>query len=105
MSDALLVRAVEALGAFAPPLAGQALDRGTLTLTDTTTWEGSGGTMHGRRVVLSVPAELHVLLVASPGAVDALTAAVAVAVSAEHAVLADLVLEAGPHQALKHPYR
>jgi len=90
MSDPLLARAVEALGAFAPPLASESLERGMLTVSDTTTWEGSSGTMHGRRVVLAVPA---------------LTAAIAIAVSAEHEVLADLVLEAGPHQALKHPYR
>ena len=105
MSDPLLARAVEALGAFAPPLASESLERGMLTVSDTTTWEGSSGTMHGRRVVLAVPAELHVLLVASPASVDALTAAIAIAVSAANEVLADLVLEAGPHQALKHPYR
>jgi len=105
MNDALLARAREALGAFAPPLASEALEHGTLTLGDTMTWEGSSGTMHGRRVVLAVPAELHVQLLASPSSVDALTAAVANAIAADHEVLADLVLEAGPHRALKHPYR
>ena len=105
MTAALLARAREALGAFAPSLANEALEHGTLTLANSTTWEGSSGTMHGRRVVLAVPTELHVQLLASPSAVDALTAAVANAIAAEHEVLADLVIEAGPHEALKHPYR
>lgn len=100
----LRARALAALSAYAPPLAGQALDEGLLARAPAGSWEGSAGTMHGERVVLHVAANLHAQLEESPAAVDALTAAVAAAIAEDRAVLTDLALATSPAPT-RHPYR
>lgn len=75
--------ALERLGALAPALAREALEHGVVEVEpDVLAWEGSHGTVRAHRVVLRVPPELCARVNAGPAVVDALTAAVAAAVSA-----------------------
>jgi hypothetical protein len=75
--------ALEKLGPLGPPLAAEALEHGVLEIeVDVLRWEGSLGQVHGHLVVLSLDADLFHRVSATPAVVDALTAAVAAAVSA-----------------------
>ena len=104
----LRVRALDALGPLGEPLAREALESGIVAVElDLRVWEGTQGTMHGHRIVLSVDAELHARLMASHAAVDGLSAALATAMSERsgHAV-ADVRIAVGARSdRLSSPYR
>jgi hypothetical protein len=75
--------ALERLGALAPALAREAVEHGIVEVEpDVLAWEGSRGTVRAHRVVLRVPPELCARVNDAPSVVDALTAALAAAVSA-----------------------
>ena len=105
--DALRQQALERLGPLASPLAREALEVGIARATrDVLAWEGSSGTVHGHRVVLEVPADVHRRLMAAPSGVDALVRAFAAAVAGDGEVLAELVLEPGERApGTSSPYR
>lgn len=93
----LRVRALEALGPLGEPLAREALERGVVAVQhDVLAWEGTQGTMHGHRIIVTVDAELQPRVVASYAALDSLSAALAAAMAERggHAV-ADVRVETG----------
>jgi hypothetical protein len=94
---ALRTRALDILGAAGNPLAREALETGTLGLEPhALSWEGTLGHVSGVRAVLHLPPDLRVRVAQSPGAGDALVAALAAAIALTPGrSLADLVLE-GP---------
>jgi len=104
----LRVAALEALGPLGEPLAREALETGAVAVEhDVLAWEGTQGTMHGHRIVVTLDAQLHARLVASHAAVGGLEAAVAAAMAERggHAV-ADVRIEVGaPRAPSSSPYR
>lgn len=106
--ESLRRRALEALGPLGDPLAREALERGMVAVEpDAVTWEGTQGTMHGHRVVVSLDAELHARATASYPARDAMTAALSAAMAERsgHAV-SDVRLDLGlPAARASSPYR
>lgn len=103
--ERLRVRALVALGAFAPPLASLALESGVVSREPSRSWEGSEGEVHGSRVTLGVPAELRASLAETPAALDALESALAVALAEEGGALTDLVVTTVAAPVARHPYR
>ncbi len=105
--DSLRVRALDALGPLGDALAREALEEGTVRVEPAVlTWEGSHGEVQGHRVVVVVRPALHGRLLGHPGAYDALTAALAAAISAAPGnALADLRVEAGDEPRSGAPYR
>jgi hypothetical protein len=80
--DGLRLLALERLGSLAPALAREAVERATVEVeTDVLEWQGSLGAVRGHLVVLWLEPELFIRVSAAPSAVDAITAAVAFAVS------------------------
>ena len=106
--DHLRIAALEALGPLGEPLAREALEAGAVSVEhDVLAWEGTQGTMHGHRIVVTLEAQVHARVVASYAAVDGLQAALAAAMAERggHAV-ADVRIEAGPPRApSSSPYR
>jgi hypothetical protein len=105
---ALQRRALELLGPLGHPVAREVLETGKLEIEhDVSRWEGSAGLVHAHRVVACVDPELYERAAALPGVTDALTEAVAAAVSADPLqALAELRLEprvGGAHR--ETPYR
>jgi hypothetical protein len=97
--EALRLRAIEQLGVYAPELAREALEAGTIEVEDDVlVWEGSLGTVHGDRVVLWLTPELSARAAELPSVVDALTAAIATAVATHHADHALAQLEIRPRE-------
>jgi hypothetical protein len=94
---ALRTHALDILGAAGNPLAREALETGSLGLEPhALSWEGTLGHVSGVRAVLHLAPDLRVRVVESPGAGDALVAALAAAIARSPGLsLADLVLE-GP---------
>jgi hypothetical protein len=95
--EPLRLRALEVLGPLGDALAREALESGTVLVEhDVLAWEGSHGTTHAHRVVVTLAGTLHVRLATSHAAKDGLEAALAAAMAerAGHAV-ADVRLEAG----------
>jgi len=91
--EALRRQALEELGPLAPALAHDALTAAGITIdADVLAWEGSLGTVHAHRVFLALDEALLLGVRAAPAVVDALTAAVAAALSRTPRVaLAELV--------------
>lgn len=80
--ELLRVRALDALGPLGEPLAREALEAGGVAVeADVVVWEGTQGTMHGHRIVVTLDAALHGRVIASFAAVDALSAALAAAMA------------------------
>lgn len=106
--EPLRVRALEVLGPLGDPLAREALEAGeVLVERDVLAWEGSHGSMHAHRVIVSVPGELATRLASSHAARDGLSAALAAAMAdrAEQSV-ADVRIEVGERDARAlGPYR
>ncbi len=110
--EALRIRALEALGPLGDVLARVALEEGSILVEhDVLAWEGSHGPVQAHRVIVVLPADVHVRFAAREGsshaAKDALAAALAAAM-AERAgqAVADVVIEAGVVEpAMSGPYR
>jgi hypothetical protein len=80
--DRLRLRALDRLGVLAPSLAREALEGGVVEIEhDVLAWEGSLGKVHGHRVVLRLDPADCTRVRAAPSVVDALTAALASALS------------------------
>jgi hypothetical protein len=108
IDELLRRRALEALGPWGFDLAREALEGGTLDVSEeAATWEGSAGTMHGDVVTLHLPEAVYPRVLASPSAQDALVRAVAAALSErEGRVLYDLrYLKGGIERVGEGPYR
>jgi hypothetical protein len=105
--EALRTRALEALGPLGDELAREVLERGALSVEpDVLAWEGTRGTMHGHRVVVTVDAELHARATASHATRDGLSAALAAAMAERGGqAVADVVLEVGEVAPAVSPYR
>ncbi len=108
VDEHLRIRALDALGPLGDAVAHEALEDGSIEVEhDVRAWEGSNGTVHGHRVVLMLPADLHARAVASHATLDGLSAALAAAMAERsgHAV-ADVRLEVGvPAAPASSPYR
>jgi len=106
--ESLRRRALEALGPLGDPLAREALERGTVAVeSEAVTWEGTQGTMHGHRVVVSLDAELLARATASYATRDAVTAALSAAMAERsgHAVSNVGFEVAGSAPRASSPYR
>jgi hypothetical protein len=104
----LRIRALEALGPLGEPLAREALETGVVSVEhDVLAWEGTLGTMHGHRIVVTLEADLRARVAASHPAVDGLSAALAAAMAERGGqAVADVRVEAGsPRGPSSGPYR
>jgi hypothetical protein len=104
----LRLRALEALGPHGEPLAREALERGAVSVEhDVLAWEGTQGTMHGHRIVVTLHADLHARVLASLAAVEGLEAALAAAMAERGGqAVADVRVEVGaPDAPASSPYR
>ncbi|HSO39240.1 MAG TPA: hypothetical protein VLT33_42230 [Labilithrix sp.] len=108
LDEHLRIRALAALGPLGDALACEALERGAVSVeSDVLAWEGTQGTMHGHRIVVTLEADLHARASASHAARDGITAALAAAMAERggHAV-ADVRLDVGaPVPPSSTPYR
>ncbi len=107
--ELLRIRALEVLGPLGDELAREALEAGDVAIEhDVLAWEGSHGSMHAHRVVVSASAELSARVRASHAAMDALSAALAAAMAERpgHSV-ADVRVEVGQRESAPPggPYR
>ena len=106
--DALRSSALDALGAWTDPAARQALLSGELTLeADVTGWEASAGRVRGHRVTLLLDADRFADVHHAPALMDALCAAVAIAVSGTpgHALADFVVRSSNAEPERRSPYR
>jgi hypothetical protein len=104
----LRIRALEALGALGDALAREALETGVVSVEhDVIAWEGTQGTMHGHRIVVTLDAPIHARVTASHAARDGLAAALAAAMAERGGqAVADVRLEVGvPRGPSSSPYR
>jgi hypothetical protein len=106
--EPLRVRALDALGALGEALAREALETGSVEVEhDVLAWEGSHGTVHAHRVIVSTSEALRDRIVAHHAAMDGLCAALSTAMAerAGHSV-ADVRIEiGGPTRPNVGPYR
>lgn len=80
--EGLRLLALEHLGALSPELARLALESGVMEVEpDVLAWNGSLGVVHGHLVILWLDSDLLERIQQAPSVADALTAAVASAVS------------------------
>lgn len=106
--EGLRLTALRTLGEDAPPLAREALEEGATEVEpNVLRWTGSEGVQSAHRVVLATDAEVCTRLRAMPSAVDALTSAIAAAITALSGdMLAELKIVAlGEPAARTAPYR
>jgi hypothetical protein len=104
----LRVRALEALGPLGEALAREALEMGMVAVEhDVLAWEGTRGTMHGHRIIMTLDAQLHARVGASHAAVGGIVAALAAAMAERgDQAVADVRLEVGlPRGRSSGPYR
>jgi len=106
--DSLRRSALAALGAWADPRARRALAHGELVVQrDVAGWDGSAGRIRGHRVTLVLDAQRFSEIAHAPALIDALCAAVAVAVSSTPGdALADFVVRGSSSEIERRsPYR
>ena len=104
----LRARALDALGPLGDALAREALERGVVSVEhDVKVWQGTQGTMHGHRVLVTVDAELRARLTAAHAAIDGLSAALASAMAERSGqAVADVRIVVGERSdRLDRPYR
>ncbi len=88
--------ALDVLGPLGDALAREALEHGALVVEPAeVSWEGTAGHVRGVRATLRLEAGLCARVLASPATVDALVAAVAIAVASPGRALADLSFSPG----------
>ncbi len=95
--ETLRIRALEALGPLGDAVARDVLAHGSVAVEhDAMEWEGSSGRVRAHRVIVVAPPELHARFEGSHAARDALTAALAAAMTARRGeVVGDVVVEPG----------
>jgi hypothetical protein len=106
--DSLRRSALAALGAWSDPRAQRALAHGELLVQrDVAGWEASGGRMRGHRVTLVLDSQQLSEVRDTPALIDALCAAVAIAVSSTPGdALADFVVRGSTSEIERRsPYR
>lgn len=105
--ERLRLTALRALDPEAPPLAREALEVGaTAVEPNVLRWTGSAGAQSAHRVVLATEPELCARLQVTPSAVDALTSAIAAAITSTSGdMLAELKIVVLAEPTPTTPYR
>jgi hypothetical protein len=110
IDDELRRRALVVLGPHGDAQALEALTHGELDVVhDVLDWEGTGGTVHGHRVIVRLSAEIYPHVAENHAALDGLARSVAAAMAERGGqALADLRVEQGapsPQGPAGGPYR